>query len=134
PWPLFARLNVAFAVRPADTRGLSVQWETVAVGVGGVAGEGRFTLQPRVSASFDSVRAGVTDPTTGRKDSGTGAAVGVHAGADAVFQFVDYAGLVASLDVWHVSAPANILLEDHRVGVSAANGWVVGLGFRFFLE
>lgn len=134
PLPLFARLNLAFAARPADPRGLSVQWETVTLGVGGVAGDGRFTLQPRVSASFDSVRAGVTDPATGLRDSGSGAAVGVHVGADAVFQFVDSAGLVASLDLWHLSAPTNILLEDRRVGVSAANGWVVGLGFRFFLE
>jgi hypothetical protein len=132
--PLFARLNLAFAARPADSRGVSVQWETVTLGAGGVAGEGRFTLQPRVSASFDSVRAGVTDPATGQKDSGSTAALGVHAGADAVLRFVDYAGAVASLDVWHVSGPANILLQDHRVGISAANGWVIGLGFRFFLQ
>ena len=115
-----------------DSRGVSVQWVTVTLGVGGIAGNGPLTLQPRVSASLDVVRAGVADSALGT-DSATGAGFGVHAGADVVFQ-LDPVGFVASLDAWHLGASTHIIVKGQPAGLSTANGWAAGLGLRFFLE
>jgi hypothetical protein len=133
PLPLFLRLSLGVAVRPRDVHGLSVQWETATLGLGGIVGNGPVTLEPRLAASLDAVHAAVADSTSQREDSGTRVGFGVHAGAEALFHF-DRSAFVASLDAWHVGARTDILVENARTGVSAADGWAVGLGFRFFLQ
>jgi hypothetical protein len=132
PLPLFLRLSLGVAVRPRDANGLSVQWETATLGVGGIVGNGPLTLEPRVAASLDAVHAAVAD-SSHREDSGTRIGFGLHAGAETVFHF-DRSAFVASLDAWHLGARTDILIQNARAGVSAADGWALGLGFRFFLE
>jgi hypothetical protein len=131
--PLFLRFSAGFAARPRDLQGLSVQWETVTLGMGGTVGSGPLAIEPRLAASLDVVHAAVTDSASNRGDSGTSVGFGLHGGADVVFR-IQHFGVVGSLDAWHLAARTDILVKDAYTGVSSANGWALGMGVRFFLE
>ncbi len=131
--PAFARLSLGFAGRPADSRGLSVQWEAATLGGGAMIGGQKLRLEPRLAVSINNVHAAVSERSSSGKSSGNQLEAGVHGGLDLVFR-LSLIGLVAGIDAWRTHAPTQIVVERRVVGVSPAAGWSAGIGVRVFLE
>jgi hypothetical protein len=131
--PLFARLGLGYASRATDSRGLSVQWETLTFGVGAVVGSGSLRFEPHLSVGLENVHAAATAAATGKKDSGAQLGATLHLCLDGVWQLARL-GLVARFEGSEAHAPTRITVEDRDVGTSAATNWGLGLGMRYYIE
>jgi hypothetical protein len=131
--PLFGRISFEYATRGTDSQGLSVQWQTVTLGAGGILGEGSLRLEPHLSFAVENVHAAAADGATGRSESGNQAAVAFHGGLDGVFQ-VSRLGVLVFLQGKQALAGTRIVVKGEPAGTSAATSWGLGVGARYFFE
>jgi hypothetical protein len=131
--PLFGRIAVAYAIRPADSAGLSVAWETLSLGGGAAFAFSSLSLEPRISLGIENVHASVSDVVTRANDSGNQLGVNVRGGLDAVWQWPRF-GIVGSFEGWRAHAPTQVVVSGQNAGVSSAWGWDLGLGGRLYLD
>jgi hypothetical protein len=131
--PLFGRIAIAYAARPTDSRGLSIEWETLSLGLGAAFLLSALSLEPRIAFGLENVHAGISDPATGRNDAGNQLGVNARAGIDAVWQWPRL-GIVGSFDGWRAHAPTQVLVGGQDSGATSGWGWTVGLGGRLFLD
>ena len=131
--PVFARIAVAYTLRPEDKQGVSVEWETLSIGAGAVFPIWRFDIEPRLSLGIENVHGSVTDPATQRSDAGNQLGVNGRAGIDIVWPW-PRVGIVGSFEGWRAHAPTRIVVAGRDSGVSAPWGWQIALGGRFYLD
>jgi hypothetical protein len=131
--PVFARLAASYSVRPADDRGVSVQWQTVGIGAGLIVGAGAVTLEPWVAGGLEALRVAVDDPASGLTDSGGLIGVSAQGGADVVWR-LGPVSLSTGMDVGTAHTSARILVHDRQVSSVPATRWLGSLGVRFFLD
>jgi hypothetical protein len=131
--PVFGRIGLGYASRGEDSRGLSVQWETVSLGVGAVVGDGALRLEPRLALGIENVRAAASDEATGRSDSRSQLGASVRLGLDGVWQIARLA-FVAGFEGWQSHAATRIIVEDRDVGTAAATSWELGVGARYYIQ
>jgi hypothetical protein len=133
PLPVFGRISFEYATRGTDSQGLSVQWQTVTLGAGGVLGHGALRLEPHLAFGVENVHAGATDPATGTHESGNQLGVSFHGGIDGILQ-LSRLGIVAFLQGKQALAPTRIVVKGEPAGTSPATGWGFGIGVRYFFE
>jgi hypothetical protein len=131
--PLFAHLGLSYRWRPADSRGLSVQWQGLTLGGGVALGSVSLRIEPRLAIGIENIHAAVTDRATGRSDSGDQLGLSAHAAVDGVWQWSRGAA-VATFDGFAAHSPTQIVVKERPFGTAAAAGFCLGLGARYFFE
>jgi hypothetical protein len=131
--PLLAHVSLGYAARPADVRGLSVQFLTLQAGLG-VRLEldaADLELDGRVGASLERVGASAT--RSGAEDSGSRLLPALHLGADVGWPARGFVAVVAGADAWALESPTRITIEGQPVGKVPGAGVLGRLGLRLRL-
>ena len=132
--PLLAHVSLGYAARPADFRGLSVQFLTLQAGVGAhlVLAPADFELDGRLGVSLERVTASAT--RDGATDGGSRLLPAWHLGGNVVWPARGFIGLLAGADAWAFESPTRITIEGESVGQVPGAGVVGRLGLRLRLH
>ena len=114
--PLFASIDVRFAERPRDARGVAVSWANAGAALGARASVVDWLdFEARAGLFGELLHASVDDPTTGGKDAGSRGAAGAALALDAVAMPSPNFGAFVGLDAPWV--PGTTAIEVGGVGV-----------------
>jgi len=131
--PLLAHVSLGYAARPADVRGVSVQFLTLQAGLGArlELDAADLELDGRLGASLERIGASAT--RSGAEDSGSRILPALHLGADIGWPARGFLALVAGADGWALQSPTRITIEGQPVEKVPGAGVLARLGLRLRL-
>ncbi len=129
--PVLVGCSAEYLWRPSDTRGVSVGWSTITLGLGGTFSLGAgLSLEPRLVGIADWLRAEVEDDDG--TDGGSAFSLGARLGLDLVFSDGLVAPMLGFEGQW-LARPTRVELGDETIGRSGPVSYLASAGVRFRL-